>query len=37
MRTFGASAPLSVLQREFGFTPDRVAEIAKEQIRKHGF
>jgi transketolase len=37
MRTFGASAPLAVLQLEFGFTPDRIAEIAKEQIRKHGF
>jgi transketolase len=33
MHTFGASAPLKELQTKFGFTPDRVVEIAKEQMR----
>jgi transketolase len=32
MRTFGASAPLSELQRKFGFTADRIAAAAKEQL-----
>jgi transketolase len=32
MHTFGASAPLKELQTKFGFTPDRVVEIAKEQM-----
>jgi transketolase len=32
MKTFGASAPLKELQKKFGFTPERVAAIAKEQI-----
>ncbi len=36
MKTFGASAPLAVLQREFGFTPDRVAEVAKQQVEGQG-
>jgi transketolase len=31
MRTFGASAPLAVLQDKFGFTPKRVAEEARRQ------
>jgi transketolase len=29
MRTFGASAPLRQLLTKFGFTPDRVAELAR--------
>jgi transketolase len=33
MHTFGASAPLKELQTKFGFTPERVVEIAKEQMR----
>ena len=32
MKTFGASAPLKELQKKFGFTPERVAAIAKEQM-----
>jgi transketolase len=32
MRSFGASAPLKDLQREFGFTPERVVEAAKAQL-----
>jgi transketolase len=38
MRGFGASAPLHDLMREFGFTPENVAEAAKAQIalwRRH--
>lgn len=34
MQTFGASAPLKELQKEFGFEPDRVAAIAKEMLGK---
>jgi transketolase len=30
MQTFGASAPLKELQRQFGFEPDRVVETALE-------
>ena len=30
MHTFGASAPLKQLLTKFGFTPDRVAEAARE-------
>jgi transketolase len=33
MNTFGASAPLKELQTKFGFTPDRVVEAAKKQLR----
>ncbi len=33
MRTFGASAPLKVLQQKFGFTPAHVVAMAKEQLR----
>ncbi len=29
MDTFGASAPLKQLQGKFGFTPDRVTEVAR--------
>jgi transketolase len=32
MRSFGASAPLKDLQREFGFTVERVVEAAKNQL-----
>jgi len=32
MKTFGASAPLKVLQKEFGFTTDHVVEAAKAQL-----
>jgi transketolase len=34
MHTFGASAPLQALQQKFGFTPDHVVAIAKQQLRK---
>ena len=36
MNTFGASAPLSELLKKFGFTADHIAEMAREQINKHG-
>ena len=29
MHTFGASAPLKQLLTKFGFTPDKVAEVAR--------
>src|SRR5258706_340434 len=32
MHTFGASAPLKALLTKFGFTPDRVAEAARDQV-----
>jgi len=32
MTTFGMSAPLAVLQQEFGFTTDRVVAAAREQV-----
>ena len=32
MKTFGASAPLKELQRQFGFEPDRVTATAKELL-----
>jgi transketolase len=34
MHTFGASAPLKELQKEFGFTRDSVVEVAKGQIAR---
>ena len=34
MTTFGASAPLKELQREFGFTVEAVADAAREQLAK---
>jgi transketolase len=34
MKTFGASAPLKELQKKFGFTPERVAAAAKEQLAR---
>ncbi len=33
METFGASAPLRALQTKFGFTPERIVAVAKEQVR----
>ena len=32
MKTFGASAPLKELQKNFGFEPDRVVAVAKELL-----
>jgi transketolase len=32
MHTFGASAPLKQLLTRFGFTPDRVADVARERL-----
>ncbi len=34
MRSFGASAPLKDLQREFGFTVERVVDAAKDQLQR---
>jgi transketolase len=34
MKTFGASAPLKVLQKEFGFTKENVIAAAKQQLAK---
>jgi transketolase len=34
MHTFGSSAPLKDVQSKFGFTPDKVAETAKEVLRR---
>ena len=34
MTSFGASAPLKVLQREFGFGLDHIVAVAKDQIKK---
>ncbi len=34
MNTFGSSAPLKDVQTKFGFTPDRVAEAAKEVLNR---
>jgi transketolase len=36
MHTFGASAPLKQLLTKFGFTPERVADIAREVIATGG-
>ncbi len=33
MTTFGASAPLKVLLKEFGFTAEHVVEAAKQQLQ----
>ena len=35
MKTFGASAPLKVLQKEFGFTEQNIIAAAKSQIKKN--
>jgi transketolase len=32
MHTFGASAPLAQLLSKFGFTPDRVTQVARERV-----
>jgi transketolase len=32
MHTFGASAPLKEVERKFGFTPERVAEVARREL-----
>ena len=32
MHTFGSSAPLKDVQTKFGFTPDKIAETAKEVL-----
>jgi transketolase len=32
MHTFGASAPLKMLVKRFGFTPDAVAQVARERV-----
>jgi len=32
MHTFGSSAPLKELDRKFGFEPDRIVDVVKEQI-----
>ena len=34
MHTFGASAPMGALQKKFGFTPERVVELAREQAAR---
>ena len=36
MKTFGASAPLKALQKEFGFTKERVVEAARQQVKSAG-
>jgi transketolase len=36
MHTFGASAPLKGLLTKFGFTPEHVVTVAREQIARHG-
>jgi transketolase len=36
MKTFGASAPLKVLQEEFGFTAANIVASVKDQIQKNG-
>ena len=35
MHTFGASAPLKGLLTKFGFTPDHVVSVARQQIARH--
>ena len=34
MHTFGASAPLKQLLTKFGFTPERVAEVARQRLER---
>ena len=34
MTTFGASAPLKELQKEFGFMKERIVEAAMQQLRQ---
>jgi transketolase len=35
MHTFGSSAPIKDLQTKFGFTPEKVAQAARDQIARH--
>ncbi len=35
MHSFGASAPMKALATKFGFTPDKIVELAKQQIANH--
>jgi transketolase len=35
MSTFGESAPLKALQSHFGFTPEAVAQTARDQVARH--
>jgi transketolase len=32
LHTFGASAPLTSLLTKFGFTPEAVAQLARQQV-----
>ena len=34
MHTFGQSAPFKDVEAEFGFTPDKVAEVAREAVAR---
>ena len=36
MNTFGASAPLKELQKKFGFTPEHIVAVAKDQLKLAG-
>lgn len=36
LNTFGASAPLKALQKKFGFTPERLMAVVKEQLAHTG-
>ncbi|PIQ83664.1 MAG: transketolase [Candidatus Omnitrophica bacterium CG11_big_fil_rev_8_21_14_0_20_63_9] len=33
MKTFGASAPLKALQQKFGFTPEHIIRVVKDQLK----
>ena len=35
MKSFGMSAPLKDLNKHFGFTPENLEKVAKEQVAKH--
>lgn len=35
MHTFGASAPLKELLTNFGFTPENVAQAARNEVARH--
>ncbi len=36
MHTFGQSAPFKDVEEEFGFTPDKIADVAREAVRTGG-
>ena len=36
MHTFGPSAPLKDVEEEFGFTPDKIAAVAREAVESGG-